>query len=71
MPKRMSKSMAAEIADRTLQVTNPQNRGIALGAALQRHGFVPQGLGAVAELAERQALIAWLLARYASEGGER
>ena len=39
MAKRMSRTLAAEIADRTMTVVNPANRGLTLNAALQRHGF--------------------------------
>jgi hypothetical protein len=59
----MSKTLAAEIAERCLAVTNPANRTLALKAALLRHGFaarVPEG----DELAERAALAEWLLATY-------
>ncbi|RYG95751.1 MAG: hypothetical protein EON57_16170 [Alphaproteobacteria bacterium] len=67
MSKRMSKTLAAEIADRTLAVLNPQNRIVALGAALQRHGFP----GAVAPpdgtFTDRAALISWLQATYATK----
>ena len=63
MPKRMSKTLAAEIADRTLQIVNPQNRALALSATLNRHGFPKPS-----ELPEpslgRSELIAWLLASY-------
>lgn len=62
-PKRMSKTLAAEIAGRTLEVINPQNRAMALGAALRRHGFdAPVGQ---APVDDRAALVAWLLATYA------
>jgi hypothetical protein len=61
--KRMSKTLAAEIAARTLEVINPQNRAMALGAALRRHGFD----AAVGQppLDDRAALVVWLLATYA------
>lgn len=59
----MSKTMAGEIADRTLEVVNPANRAMALNAALRRHGFA--GASVPAEhLLERGALIGWLLATY-------
>lgn len=68
MAKRMSKTLAAEIADRTLAVVNPQNRGIALDAALRRHGFAPSGVAPQVELLERSALVGWLLSIYAAPG---
>ncbi len=64
MSKRMSRTMAIEIAERTMAVVNPANRGVALKASLQRHGFAarePEG----DVLSERQALMAWLLETYA------
>lgn len=61
----MSKTLAAEIAGRTLEVVNPQNRGLALGATLRRHGFSMAGVDLPGELADRPALIAWLLSTYA------
>ena len=65
MSKRMSKTLAAEIADRTLAVLNPSNRVLTLGAALQRHGFPGAVAPSEAALADRKALIAWLQATYA------
>ena len=59
----MSRTMAAEIAERTMAVVNPANRAMALRAALQRHGFAG-GEPEAAVLAERKALIGWLLETY-------
>lgn len=67
LTKRMSKTLAAEIAGRTLEVTNPANRAMALSATLRRHGFAMQGSPQPEQLAERSALVAWLLATYASQ----
>ncbi len=62
----MSKTLAAEIAGRALDVVNPANRGMALGAALRRHGFDP-ALGKLPpELGDRATIVAWLLATYAA-----
>ncbi|WP_162783646.1 hypothetical protein [Devosia naphthalenivorans] len=63
MSKVMSRTMAGEIAERTMAVVNPANRAMALRAALQRHGFAG-GEPEAAVLAERKALIGWLLASY-------
>lgn len=63
MSKRMSKTLATEIAERTLGVVNPQNRFIALAADLARHGFARPV--ETPELTERAGLIAWLLETYA------
>jgi hypothetical protein len=60
----MSRTLAAEIADRTLAVVNPANRLVALGAALQRHGFPGAAAPPEETLADRAALIAWLQATY-------
>lgn len=65
MAKRMSKTLAAEIAERTLAVPNPKNRLLALDAALQRHGFPGAAAPPEATLTDRSALIAWLQATYA------
>jgi hypothetical protein len=61
----MSKTLAADIAGRTLQVVNPMNRSIALSAALRRHGFDPTVATAPAPLTGRTELVAWLLASFA------
>jgi len=66
MSKRMSKTLAAEIADRTLAVLNPANRIVSLGAALKRHGFPGATAPPEATLSDRAALIGWLQATYAS-----
>ena len=66
VPKRMSKTMAAEIATRTLEVVSPANRGLALAAALRRHGFDPAGAPMKAPVLERAELMAWLLSTYAA-----
>ena len=63
MSKRMSKTLAAEIADRTLAVVNPSNRSLALRAALQRHGFAARE-PEPAILQDAKALRDWLLAIY-------
>ena len=60
----MSKTLAAEIASRTLEVTNPANRPFALTATLRRHGFDPSA-EPPAQLVDRAELVAWLLATYA------
>lgn len=59
----MSKTLAAELADRTLSVVNPQNRFIALAAALARHGFARPAEHP--DLLDRAEMIAWLLETYA------
>jgi len=60
----MSKTLAAEIAGRTLEVVNPANRAMALSAALRRHGLEPAA-APPPPLADRAALVAWLLSTYA------
>lgn len=61
----MSKTLAAEIASRTLEVINPANRAVALSATLRRHGFDPNQAELPANPADRPELVAWLLATYA------
>ena len=63
MAKRMSKTLAKEMAERTLTVVNPANRALALRAALTRHGFAGREPDQ-AVLNEREALVQWLLASY-------
>lgn len=65
MTKRMSKTLAAEIAIRTLEVINPANRTVALAATLRRHGFDPAATELPITPTDRAELAAWLLATYA------
>jgi len=65
LSKRLSKTLAAEIATRTLEVINPANRAVALAATLRRHGFDPAAAELPAAPADRADLVAWLLATYA------
>ncbi len=65
MNKRMSKTLAAEIASRTLEVINPANRTVALGATLRRHGFDPNAAELPAGPTDRAELLTWLLTTYA------
>jgi hypothetical protein len=63
--KRLSKTLAAEIASRTLEVINPANRAVALAATLRRHGFDPNLAALPASPTDRAELVTWLLATYA------
>ena len=63
MPKRMSKTLAGELADRAMTVVNPANRGLTLVAALQRHGF-SVAVPPAARLADRATIVAWLTETY-------
>jgi prolyl-tRNA editing enzyme YbaK/EbsC (Cys-tRNA(Pro) deacylase) len=65
MAKRMSKTLAAEIADRTMTVVNPANRGLTLNATLQRHGFTVVATAPVDRLVDRTAMVGWLMETYA------
>lgn len=65
MTKRMSKTLAAEIAARTLEVINPANRAVALSATLRRHGFDPNQADLPASPVDRSELVTWLLQTYA------
>lgn len=67
MPKHMSKTLAAEIAGRTVEVTNPANRAMALAATLRRHGFDAVSAND-APVGDRAELQAWLQAAFASKG---
>lgn len=61
----MSKTLAAEIATRTLEVINPASRAVALAATLRRHGFDPNAAELPMAPTERAELLTWLLATYA------
>ncbi|MDB5540259.1 MAG: hypothetical protein JWQ89_1986 [Devosia sp.] len=63
----MSKTLAAEIAERVLKVVNPQNRAVALSDLLRRHGFRAATLPEGGLPADRAALVAWLLASYSAK----
>lgn len=65
LTKRMPKTLAAEIASRTLAVVNPANRAVALLSTLRRHGFDTDSTELPASLADRSELITWLLVTYA------
>lgn len=67
MAKRMSKTLAAEIAERVLKVVNPANRPLALSEGLRRHGFGSATLPVGGLPAEKAALLAWLQAAYPGE----
>jgi hypothetical protein len=67
LAKHMSKTLAAEIAGRTVEVTNPANRAMALAATLRRHGF-DAGLANDAPVGDRAELQAWLQTTFASKG---
>lgn len=67
MSKRLSKTLAAEIATRTLEVVNPANRAVALAATLRRHGFDPNLAALPANPEDRAELVAWLLTTYAPQ----
>ncbi len=60
----MSKTLAAEIAERALRIVNPANRLPVVNDALRKHGFGPAPAPDGGLPAERVALVAWLLAAY-------
>lgn len=62
--KRMSKTLAGEIADRVLRVVNPPNRPLALNETLRRHGFSPATLPQTGLPADRTGLVGYLVATY-------
>lgn len=69
MPRHLSKTLAAEIATRTLDVVNPQNRAIALNASLRKHGFSLSSDPSPDDVLNRETLIAWLLRVYGPKNG--
>jgi hypothetical protein len=64
MPKTISKTLASEIAARTLAITNPQNRAIALKDTLRRHGFDAMPAPDLDTLLSQAALVDWLKQSY-------
>lgn len=66
MGMRISKTLAREIAERTVAVVNPANRGMALRAALPRHKFAAREPDQTV-LNERDTLVQWLLATYSGD----
>lgn len=66
MSKRMSKALAAEIAERTLKIVNPANRLPVVNDALRKHGFGPARAPEGGLPADRAAMVAWLLENYAA-----
>jgi len=67
MAKSMSKTLAAELAARTLAVVSPANRRLALNAALGRHGFAGLPASASPPLGNSDDLAAWLSSAYAAD----
>lgn len=67
MSKRMSKTLAAELAERTLAIVNPSNRVITLNESLKKRGFKPVRIVAGELPTEKAALAAWLMGRYPGE----
>lgn len=66
MTKRMSKTLAAELAERTMKIENPKNRALALNEMLRKHGFGPLKYSHGLLPGERTAIAAWLLGIYAA-----
>lgn len=64
MSKRMSKTLAAEIAERTLRIVNPANRLPVVNDALRKHGFAPAMAPDGGLPADKATLVAWLLVEY-------
>jgi hypothetical protein len=64
MSKHMSKTLAEEIAERVLRVTNPANRPMALNDALRRHGFEPLAMVPDDLPADRAGLAKWLQEKF-------
>ena len=67
MSKRMSKTLAAELAERTLAIVNPANRAITLNESLRKRGFEPVRIAAAELPKDKAALAAWLMGRYPGE----
>lgn len=67
MSKRMSKTLAAELAERTLAIVNPSNRVITLNESLKKRGFEPVRIVAAELPTYKAALALWLMGRFPGE----
>jgi len=64
MPQHLSRTLAVELATRTISVVNPQNRTMALDTGLRRHGIPLREHPESDVLLDHRALVAWLLKTY-------
>jgi hypothetical protein len=60
----MSRTLAVEIATKTMTVTNPANRGLRMADLLEKHGFRRVQEPGLDILSDQARLISWLRETY-------
>ncbi len=58
--KPMSRTLAVEIATKTMSVTNPANRGLRMADLLEKHGFRRVAEPELEILEDQARLVTWL-----------
>ncbi len=58
--KPMSRTLAVEIATKTMAVTNPANRGLRMADLIEKHGFRRVEEPELAILEDQARLVSWL-----------
>jgi hypothetical protein len=58
--KQMSRTLAIEIATKTMTVINPANRGLRVIALLEKHGFKRVPEPDIDVVSDQTRLVAWL-----------
>jgi hypothetical protein len=58
--KPMSRTLAIEIATKTMAVINPANRGLRMADLLEKHGFRRVGEPELDILSDQARLVGWL-----------
>jgi hypothetical protein len=58
--KSMSRTLAIEIATKTMTVINPANRGLRVLDLLEKHGFRRVAEPDLETVGDRERLVAWL-----------
>ncbi len=59
-PKPMSRTLAVEIATKTIAVVNPANRGLRIADLLEKHGFRRVREPELDILSDQARLVSWL-----------
>lgn len=59
-PKPMSRTLAVEIATKTIAVVNPANRGLRIADLLEKHGFRRVREPEMDILSDQVRLVSWL-----------
>ena len=62
--KQMSRTLAVEIATKTMTVINPANRGLRMADLLEKHGFHRVPEPELDILSDQARLVAWLRETY-------